>query len=99
VADAITLEKALEIPSAEIPLRSLAEGLAHLPKVNCGPDQAQKVRQGNLAVFDSPSLRSQMEKPGYFLLLEGGKAVAICNHNPMLIPFCSIERVFDPRLV
>jgi tRNA pseudouridine55 synthase len=97
VADAITLEKALETPAADIPLRSLTEGLAHLPKVNCGPDQAQKVRQGNLAVFDS--LRGQMEKPGYFLLLEGGKAVAICNHNPMLIPFCSIERVFDPRHV
>jgi len=97
VEDAISLEKALETPAAELPLRSLAEGLAHLPKVNCHPDQAVKVRQGNLAVFEG--LRSQMEKPGYFLLLEGGKAVAICNHNPMLIPFCSIERVFDPRLV
>lgn len=97
VEDAITLEQALETPAAEIPLRSLTEGLAHLPKVSCGPDQAQKVRQGNLAIFES--LRPQMERPGYFLLLEGGKAVAICNHNPMLIPFCSIERVFDPRHV
>jgi tRNA pseudouridine55 synthase len=97
VEDAISLEKALETAAAELPLRSLAEGLAHLPKVSCHPDQALKVGQGKLAVFEG--LRSQLQKPGYFLLLEGGKAVAICNHNPMLIPFCSIERVFDPRLV
>lgn len=97
VTDAVSLDQALEIPTAELPLRSLTEGLAHLPQVNCHPDQALKVRQGNLAVFEG--LRSQLEKPGYFLLLEGGKAVAICNHNPMLIPFCSIERVFDPRFV
>jgi hypothetical protein len=54
------------------------------------------VRQGNLAAFDG--LRAQIEKPGYFLLLEGEKPVAICNHHPMLQPFCSIERVFDPTL-
>jgi hypothetical protein len=48
-------------------------------------------------VFES--LRSKIEKPGYFVLTLEGLPVAICNHHPMLIPFCTVERVFDPKLI
>jgi tRNA pseudouridine55 synthase len=98
--DAITLEAALGLKAEELPLRPLEEALAHLPRVVCTETLARKVRQGNLAAFDA--LRAQLEKPGYFLLLEeGGKGrvpVAVCNHHPMMRPICSIERVFDPRI-
>jgi len=97
VENAISLEKALDTPTEDLPLLPIKAALGHLPAVNCDSAQALKVRQGNLAVFDG--LKNQMEKPGYFLLLEAGKPVAICNHNPMLLPFCSIERVFDPRQI
>jgi tRNA pseudouridine55 synthase len=97
VENSLSLETALNQPAEALPLVPLKAGLDHLPQVPCDPRQAEKVRQGNLAVFDG--MRSLLEKPGYFLLLEGGKPVAVCNHHPMLLPFCSIERVFDPRLV
>lgn len=97
VEQAVSLAKLLETPTEEVPLCSLVEGLAHLPRVECNASQAEKVRQGNLAIFDS--MKNAIEKPGYFLLTEGGRAVAICNHHPMIVPFCSIERVFDPRLL
>lgn len=97
VENAITLQQCLAIPQGELPVVSLALGLTHLPQVHCEPYQAEKARQGNLSVFDS--LRSKIEKPGYFVLLLEGLPVAICNHNPMLIPFCSVERVFDPKLL
>ena len=97
VADSVTLEQCLKIPRGELPVASLALGLSHLPQVKCEPYQAEKARQGNLAVFDS--LRSQIEKPGYFVLTLEGLPVAICNHHPMLIPFCTVERVFDPKLI
>jgi tRNA pseudouridine55 synthase len=95
VERALPLEQILE--REELPLLPLQEGLSHLPRVDCEPAQAERVRQGNLAIFTS--LKSRLEKPGYFLLMEGGKPVAVCNHNPMLVPFCSIERVFDPCLL
>ncbi len=101
VENSLTLEAALALNSEELPLRPLGEALSHLPQVVCTETVAQRVRQGNLAAFDS--LRAQLEKPGYFLLIEktenGGTPVAVCNHHPMMRPNCSIERVFDPRLL
>ncbi len=97
VEDALPLREILEMPGEKVPLRSIGEALSHLCQVECNSEQAAKVRNGNLAVFDG--LRSQIEKPGYFLVVEEGKPVAVCNHHPMLVPFCSIERVFDPRLL
>jgi tRNA pseudouridine55 synthase len=94
IENSMPLEDALATET--LPLLPLETGLAHLPQIRCDAAQALRVRQGNLSVFDG--LRQQIEKPGYFLLLEGGKPVAICNHHPMMLPFCSIERVFDPRL-
>lgn len=101
VDQAISLEQALGLPTQDLPLATVDSALSHLPKVNCNPEIALKVRQGNLAAFEA--LRSQIEKPGYFLLSEidpSGRSfpVAVCNHHPMLRPNCSIERVFDPRL-
>lgn len=100
VSDAWTLEKVLNSPTAELPILGLAQAVAHLPRVECDAGAALKIRQGNLAAFDF--LKSQIEKPGYFLVLtrENGQEipVAIANHHPMLIPACSIERVFDPLL-
>jgi tRNA pseudouridine55 synthase len=98
VEDAIPLEEALA--RDQLPLRPLEEALAHLPKVICDAAVAQKIRQGNLAAFDA--LRGQLERPGFFLLLESvadgfPRPVAVCNHNPMMQPRCNIERVFAPR--
>lgn len=101
VENSITLEKALTLPEAELPLRPLEEALDHLPRVVCSPELAQKVRQGNLGALEM--IKGKFEKPGFFLLLEDGQPqpipVAVCNHNPMMRPVCSIERVFDPRAV
>lgn len=97
VESALPLEQILATATEDLPLAGVAEGLSHLPQVSCDPGRALQVRQGNLAAFDS--LRAQIEKPGYFLLLEDGRRpVAICNHHPMLMPFCTIERVFDPSM-
>ena len=98
VENAWPLARVLETPTAELPLLGLVEAVAHLPRVECDLATAQKIRQGNLAAFDR--LKNLIEKPGYFLVLtrENGREipVAIANHHPMLIPVCSIERVFDP---
>lgn len=98
VENALPLAKVLELGTEELPLRGITEAVSHLPKVVCDAAIALRIRQGNLAAFDF--LKSQLEKPGYFLVAtrEGEREVpvAIANHNPMLIPFCSIERVFDP---
>lgn len=98
VEKALSLDDILATPTAELPLLSVVEAVAHLPSVQCDPTIAQKVRQGNLAAFDM--LKSLLEKPGYFLLYTRDNderiPVAIANHHPMLVPFCSIERVFDP---
>jgi tRNA pseudouridine55 synthase len=98
VKDAISLDHALELDTAGLPLESVTKAVGHLPKIVCEEALAQKIRQGNLTAFEF--LRSQLEKPGYFLVVArsaGGETpVAIANHNPMLIPFVSIERVFDP---
>lgn len=100
VSDSLPLDQLLEIPAAELPFRPLAEALSHLPQVKVNGTIALKIRQGNLAVFDI--LRSQLEKPGYFLVVDSSASnpfpVAVCNHHPMMRPICSIERVFDPRL-
>jgi tRNA pseudouridine55 synthase len=101
VNSALNLESALATPAEELPLFSIEAALSHLPRVVCKPEIAQRVRQGNLAALET--LRSQLEKPGYFLLLEPvaeGKdaPVAVCNHHPLLQPSCTIERVFDPKL-
>lgn len=100
VENSLSLDDALRLPPEQLPFRSLLEALDHLPQVFCTSVIAQKVRQGNLAAFDA--VRDQLEKPGYFLLLEksdtGAMLVAVCNHHPMMRPTCSIERVFDPRL-
>jgi tRNA pseudouridine55 synthase len=97
VADAITLDDALALEPEKLPLLPLQSALTHLPLVKCPGNVALKVRQGNLAAFES--LRGKIEKPGYFLLVEeGGPLVAVCNHHPMMQPSCTIERVFDPRL-
>jgi tRNA pseudouridine55 synthase len=100
VENSLPLEKLLQLAPSDLPLRPLEEALAHLPQVRVNEVLALKVRQGNLAVFDA--LRDQIDKPGYFLVLDvsGGKAlpVAVCNHHPMMRPNCTIERVFDPAL-
>jgi tRNA pseudouridine55 synthase len=96
VSDARTLDELLALEPAELPLRPLDEALAHLPRVACEGHVAEKVRHGNLAAFDF--LRGKVEKPGFFLLLEQSASravpVAVCNHNPMMQPSWSIERVF-----
>jgi tRNA pseudouridine55 synthase len=95
VEDAHPLEDLLA--RSELPVINVIHALSHLPRVTCTEEQVRKVRQGNLQVFDA--LRDQIEKPGYFLLVDsGGQApVAIANHHPMLRPSCTIERVFDPH--
>lgn len=100
VEDSLPLEKLLETAPEQLPLRPLLEALAHLPQVCVNDAIALKIRQGNLAAFDA--LKGQIEKPGYFLVVgtagERPYPLAVCNHHPMMRPFCSIERVFDPRL-
>jgi tRNA pseudouridine55 synthase len=100
VNDAIALDAALDLEPSKLPLKPLEEALSHLPRVTCGSEVASKIRQGNLAAF--MSLKGQIGMPGFFLLLEKAEnrivPVAVCNHNPMMHPQCSIERVFDPRL-
>lgn len=97
INSAISLQDALAPEQADLPILPVTQCLSHLPQINCEFGIAEKVRQGNLAAFER--LRPQLEKPGYFLLLSENRPVAICNHNPMMVPFCSIERVFDPNLV
>jgi tRNA pseudouridine55 synthase len=97
VERALGLAEILQHTQESLPLIGISDGLSHLPRVQCDSAQAQKVRNGNLSVFDS--LRPQLTFPGYFALEEAGKLVAICNHHPMMIPFCSIERVFDPKSI
>lgn len=98
VSDALSLQQVLDTATEELKLQGIAQAVSHLPKIVCDSGAAQRIRQGNLAAFDF--LKNQLEKPGYFLVAtrEGDTEVpvAIANHNPMLIPFCSIERVFDP---
>lgn len=95
VKNALPLVNLLSYDPKDLPLVGIQEGLRHLPVLECDQQQAQKVRNGNLAVFDQ--LRSKMNFPGYFRLEQNGKLVAICNHHPMILPFCTIERVFDPE--
>jgi len=90
------LEKILHTETKELPLIPVSESLSHLPKVNCESKIAEKVRQGNLAAFEF--IRSELKQPGYFLLVSQDSPIAICNHNPTLVPFCSIERVFSTQL-
>lgn len=96
VEDAITLDDALAREVSALPVRKLDEALSHLPQVACNSVLAGKVRQGNLAAFEF--LKGQIEKPGFFLLLEEVEGrrvpVAVCNHNPMMHPHFGIERVF-----
>jgi len=100
VGDSLSLEKTLELTMEQLTVRPLEEALSHLPQVRVNAVMALKVRQGNIAVFDF--LRGQIEKPGYFLVVDTSGAkplpVAVCNHHPMMRPICSIERVFDQRL-
>lgn len=100
VKDALPLDELLALEPSALPVHSLEEALAHLPRVACNATVALKVRQGNLAIFDV--LKSKIEKPGFFLLVEESEGrsfpIAVCNHHPMMRPTCSIERVFDPRL-
>lgn len=100
VENAQDLEKLCRMPAEELPLLPILQALEHLPTVECNEEQARKLRQGNLAVFQE--LKPRIEKPGYFLLtmLAEGKTVpvAVANHHPMMEPFCSLERVFDPAL-
>ncbi|MGE3260989.1 MAG: tRNA pseudouridine(55) synthase TruB [Bacteriovoracia bacterium] len=98
VSDALSLQQVLDTATDELKLQGITQAVSHLPKIVCDSGAAQRIRQGNLAAFDF--LKNQLEKPGYFLVAtregETEVPVAIANHNPMLIPFCSIERVFDP---
>lgn len=100
VSDAITLEAALALEADQLPLRPLEHALSHLPQLRVPAALALKIRQGNLGAFDF--LQGQIEKPGYFLVLDDSGErplpVAVCNHHPMMRPRCSIERVFDPNL-
>jgi tRNA pseudouridine55 synthase len=100
VSNAHTLDALLALEQSELPVEPLEKALAHLPQVICNDMVALKVRQGNLAIFDV--IKSKIEKPGYFLLLQESGArtfpIAVCNHHPMMLPNCTIERVFDPRL-
>lgn len=98
VKDSVSLVALLE--GDDLPLLPVAAALSHLPQVEVNASLALKVRQGNLAVFDT--LRAKLLNPGYFLVVtrvgDLVAPVAVANHNPMMIPFCSIERVFDPSL-
>jgi len=100
VKNALPLDSMLKLSLDELPVRPLEEALAHLPQVSVNEILALKIRQGNLAAFEA--LRGQIDKPGYFLVLDssGPKPlpVAVCNHHPMMRPSCTIERVFDQRL-
>lgn len=100
VSDAISLEAALALEADQLPFRPLEQALAHLPQLRVPAALALKIRQGNLGAFDF--LQGQIEKPGYFLVLDDSGErplpVAVCNHHPMMRPRCSIERVFDPNL-
>ncbi|MCO5143512.1 MAG: tRNA pseudouridine(55) synthase TruB [Oligoflexia bacterium] len=98
IENAISLASLLDLE--EIPqLYPMLSMLQHLPKVFCNKAQVKKITQGNLAIFEE--LKEQIIQPGYFICAykEEDKIlpVAICNHHPMLLPFCSIERVFDAR--
>lgn len=96
IENAHPLEQLLS--ASELPLLPLTSALQHLPQITCTDMQVQKIRHGNLSVFQE--LKDQLIKPGYFLLVHKNHLtpIAIANHNPMLSPFCSIERVFDPSL-
>lgn len=94
--NAHSLEAILHADAKELPLIPVSESLSHLPRVNCESKIAEKVRQGNLAAFEF--IRSELKQPGYFLLVSHDHPIAICNHNPTLEPFCSIERVFANHL-
>lgn len=99
VEAAQSLDALLEME--KLPLLPVENALAHLPKVEMDPQQALKVRQGNLSVFDF--IKHKLVTPGFFLIVtpvgERMLPVAVANHNPMMIPFCSIERVFDPSVL
>ena len=98
IADAQPLEELLKAQPEYVKILGLRTALEHLPIVTVNAFEAGKIRQGNLAVFDS--MRNRLEKPGYFLLVleSTGGPVAIGNHHPMIDPFCVLERVFDPKL-
>ena len=98
VEDALPLDTLLGLEPEKVALQPLKSALSHLPIVECNEHEAQKIRQGNLAIFNA--MKSRLAKPGYFLLVraDNGGPVAIGNHHPMIEPFCSLERVFDPRL-
>jgi tRNA pseudouridine55 synthase len=98
VENALPLEALLALEPAQVPMLGLKTALSHLPVVACNDFEVLKVRQGYLPIFDS--MRPRIEKPGYFLVVldRTGGPVAIANHHPMIDPFCSLERVFDPRL-
>lgn len=101
IEKALPLSVLLEMPSADLPFFNLESALSHFPQVHCNAAQALKIRQGNLAAFEE--LREQIKKPGFFLVVtqENNKEipVAMAVHNPTLIPYCSLERVFDPKLL
>jgi tRNA pseudouridine55 synthase len=99
IESAHSLDALLEME--KLPLVPVESALDHLPKVEMDPQQALKVRQGNLSVFDF--IKHKLVTPGFFLIVtpvgEKMLPVAVANHNPMMIPFCSIERVFDPSVL
>ena len=99
--DAWDLEKILAAEMDDLPILPIGQSLSHLPQVECDEAQTAKIRHGNLSVFEE--LKRQIIKPGYFVLTKKHDnryfPIAIANHNPMMIPFCSIERVFDPNLI
>lgn len=91
----ITLADAINKETQELPLLPLQVALEHLPSITCSSDQAAKIRQGNISVFQD--MKDKLKSPGYFLVSDEKLfPVAIANHNPMMRPFCNIERVFDP---
>lgn len=98
VENAHALDTLLAMSDDQLPILGLKTALEHLPQVVCNDFEAEKIRQGNLAVFNV--MKPRIGKPGYFLvtLERTGGPVAIANHHPMIEPFCSLERVFDPRL-
>lgn len=98
VEDALPLDTLLGLNDDQVPLLGLKTALAHLPQVVCNDFEAEKIRRGYLPVFDG--MRPRIGKAGYFLVTldRTGGPVAIANHHPMIEPFCSLERVFDPRL-
>jgi tRNA pseudouridine55 synthase len=91
LASANTLDSALAL--AELPLISIEDSLAHLPRINCDQKLTTLIRNGNSRALESISTQWTFGDT-FALAMENDRAVAILSKNsnqngPV------IERVFD----